>query len=172
MSQYEIVAIVLSAVALLFTLVNIWLYRKLTTEYNALVKEQNDIARKQNAIAEQQNRISQGQAETEIRSLLMSARVELAISGEKCMECSDNNQLQDFYSNRFSAAQEDLRNAYEEACSRYLDGKADKVRFKRMYMVEIRNLVEDETQKEYFDAVKSRYKCILKVYEEWNNLEK
>ena len=37
------------------------------------------------------------------------------------------------YKKMFDAAQEDLRNAYEEACSRYLDGKVDKERFKRSY---------------------------------------
>lgn len=81
-------------------------------------------------------------------------------------------QLQTVYQKMFDAVQEDLRNAYEEACSRYLDEKVDKERFKRMYYSEIQNLVENKDQIEYFDTVKLRYKCIFKVYKEWFDLEK
>ncbi len=41
-----------------------------------------------------------------------------------------------------------------------------------MYKDEIRNLVHDEEFKKYFDGVTSTYKAILKVYREWEDLEK
>ena len=76
------------------------------------------------------------------------------------------------YTGVFKSAQEDLRNAYEEACSRYIDGKVDRERFKRMYFKEIRRLMEDEDQQEHFNKHDSSYKCIIKVYNEWYDLEK
>lgn len=170
MTMYEIVAVIVSIVALVVTLVNVVFYIKLTTKYNALVQEQNKISI-------DQNKISQGQAETQMRELIMRARQEVSVCSEKLVNCvlTDNknsSQLQTVYQKMFDAAQEDLRNAYEEACSRYLDVKVDKERFKRMYYSEIQNLVENKDQIEYFDTVKSRYKCILKVYKEWFDLEK
>ena len=63
-------------------------------------------------------------------------------------------------------------NAYEEACAKYIDNKVDKERFKKNYMVSIRQEVENPTNKERFNATTSPYKAILKVYAEWFNLEK
>ena len=77
----------------------------------------------------------------------------------------------DILSQAFNSAIESNLNAYEEACAKYLDNKVDKERFKRNYSVEIRQLVENTNYKKYFDATTSPYKCILKVYNEWNNLE-
>lgn len=170
MTMYEIVAVIVSIVALVVTLVNVVFYVKLTTKYNALVQEQNKISI-------EQNKISQGQAETQMRELIMRARQEVSVCSEKLVNCvlrdnKNSSQLQTVYQKMFDAAQEDLRNAYEEACSRYLDEKVDKERFKRMYYSEIQNLVENKEQIEHFDTVKSRYKCILKVYKEWFDLEK
>ena len=170
MTTYEIVAVIVSVFAFVVTLVNVVFYIKLTTKYNALVQEQNNISF-------EQNKISQGQAETQMRELIMGARQEVSICSEKLVNCilidnEKDSQLQTVYQKMFDAAQEDLRNAYEEACSRYLEEKVDKKRFKRMYYSEIQSLVENKDQIEYFDSVKSRYKCILKVYKEWFDLEK
>ena len=63
-------------------------------------------------------------------------------------------------------------NAYEEACAKYLDKKVDRKRFQKMYRVEVPQLVEKPELKDYFDAITSRYKAILKVYEMWENAEK
>ena len=170
MTTYEIVAVIVSVFAFVVTLVNMVFYIKLTTKYNALVQEQNNISF-------EQNKISQGQAETQMRELIMGARQEVSNCSEKLVnyiliDNENDSQLRTVYQKMFDAAQEDLRNAYKEACSRYLDEKVDKERFKRMYYSEIQNLVENKDQIEYFDTVKSRYKCILKVYKEWFDLEK
>lgn len=64
-------------------------------------------------------------------------------------------------------------NAYEEACSKYIDGKIDKGRFKKSYNTEIRQLVENSNLNSlYFNPLTSKFKAILRVYDEWNNLEK
>lgn len=72
----------------------------------------------------------------------------------------------------FDAAIENNLNAYEEACAKYLDKKVDRKRFQKMYRVEVPQLVEKPELKDYFDAITSRYKAILKVYEMWENAEK
>jgi len=61
---------------------------------------------------------------------------------------------------------------YEDGCAKYLDEKIDKDRFKKTYQVEIRNLLEANDLKAYFDPHSSRYKAIIKVYSAWENLEK
>ena len=170
MTMYEVIAVIVSIFAFAVTSINVVFYIKLTTKYNKLVEEQNNISN-------EQNKISQGQAETQMRELIMGARQEVSTCSEKLANCvlhenENATELQTVYQKMFEAAQEDLRNAYEEACSRYLDGKVDTERFKRMYYSEIQNLVENKDQIEYFDTVKSRYKCILKVYKEWFDLEK
>ena len=77
------------------------------------------------------------------------------------------------YQSIFDSTIESKLNIYDSACAKYIDGKIDKDRFKKDYHIEIRNLVNDEDlKKQYFDPTTSSYKPILKVYKEWNDLEK
>ena len=156
MTLYEGIAVAVSIIAFIATVVNIFFYFSLTKEYNGLVKEQNKIA--------------QGQAETSMRELIMSARRNVENIAEKVAQ--EDKDVKAIYEKMFNSAQEDLRNAYEEACSRYRDGKIDKERFKRMYSTEIRKLVEDEDQKKIYDSISTPYQCTVAVYEEWFNFEK
>lgn len=159
MTTFEVISAIVSAIAIIISFVNVIFYRRLTKEYNGLVKEQNKIA--------------MGQAETSIRDLIMQARrhigdVSAIVAGMDSKNAKSKKIIQDL----FESAQEDLRNAYEEACSRYLDGKVDKERFKKMYHTEIRQLVEDKEQNKFYDNISSRYECTVKVYTEWCKLEK
>jgi hypothetical protein len=54
-------------------------------------------------------------------------------------------------------------NAYEEACSKYIDNKIDRKRFHQNYRIEIPQLVENEDYKQYFGGENSRYSAILQV---------
>lgn len=72
---------------------------------------------------------------------------------------------------RYKQAIESMLNAYEESCTKYIDNKIDKVRFRKSYSASIRKLVEQKEFESYFDGVKSSYKGILKVYKEWHDLE-
>ena len=72
----------------------------------------------------------------------------------------------------FTAATENYLNVYDELCGKYIDSKIDKVRFRKSFNFEVRNLVEREALKTFFDPTTSRYKAILRVYDEWENLEK
>lgn len=80
-------------------------------------------------------------------------------------------QLEGF-GHAFKAAVESNINAYEEACAKYIDNKYDRKRFKKIYQISLRQLVENPQHKPYFDGVTSRYKAILKVYSEWENPER
>lgn len=71
------------------------------------------------------------------------------------------------------SAVENNLNAYEDACSKYLDNKIDIERFKKTYHTEVRQLVENQNLNSvYFNPLTSKFKAIMKVYDEWNNLEK
>ena len=54
---------------------------------------------------------------------------------------------------------------------KYIDGKIDKERFKKTYIVELRNIVGSDSLKQYIDSTSSPYNAIKKVYNEWNNFE-
>lgn len=49
--------------------------------------------------------------------------------------------------------------------------KVDRERFKKMYLHEIRQLVEYPEFKEKYDSISSRYNATKKVYNEWNHME-
>ncbi|GHX96278.1 hypothetical protein VCSRO67_3461 [Vibrio cholerae] len=89
---------------------------------------------------------------------------------EQGLSIEDNKTLE-IYRKNFNAAVQTLMNTYDDACSKYIDSKVDKVRFKKNYRYEIRNLLENKELKEYFDPLTSRYKPILNVYAEWENIE-
>ena len=83
----------------------------------------------------------------------------------------EDKETLDLYRKSFNAATQTLINYYDSACSKYVDGKVDKVRFKKSYKNEIRKLIENKDLKEYFDPLTSSYKPILNVYAEWEKLE-
>ena len=154
MTSYELAAIIVASLSALFALGSV------VFSYRA--------SRKASAIAEEQTMISQGQIELQIHQMISQTKRDLLDIVLKLQ----GDQSSDIVQQAFETARELNLNAYDEACSKYLDGKVDKDRFKKNYHVEIRQLVEDENNREKFDAVTSRYKCILKVYNEWNDLER
>lgn len=152
MSEYELAAVIISIISTLIALGSIiFSYRT---------------SKKANDIATEQNKISQGQIELQIHQLISQTKKDLLDIALKV----DSGQAE-ILKQAFETARELNLNAYDEACSKYLDKKVDRERFKRNYHVEIRQLVEDPNNGEKFNGVTSKYKCILKVYEEWNNLE-
>lgn len=84
---------------------------------------------------------------------------------------NEDKEALELYRKNFNAATQTLINYYDSACSKYTDGKVDKVRFKKSYKNEIRKLVENKDLNEYFDPLTSSYKPILNVYTEWEHLE-
>ena len=149
MTPYEIVAVVISGIGLVISIFSIFR-------------------------ANSAHKIAQGQIELNIHQLLNQTKKDVMdvtlIIAEKC---SDNDEsMKQTLKQALNTANERNLNAYEEACAKYLDNKVDKERFKKNYHIEIRQLVEDQNNKDKFDANTSPYKGILKVYKEWNDLEK
>ena len=148
MTHYETTSIFISIIAIIGTAFNIW-------------------------YTHSQIKISQGLAENEIFQLISAARKEFQdISFKFLQQDGDKKNHDEVFKGLIQNAKEGLLNAYENGCSKYIDNKIDKERFKKIYLVEIRNIVEDKSFKDKFDSNTSRYKAILKVYKEWNDLEK
>lgn len=149
MGTLDIIELIVSILALIGAVVNIVLYAILTSKYNNMVKTQTLTA--------------QGALETQIRSAISDATKHMTDMALKLKAEPENELAQNVY---FSS-EEQLRNAYEDACAKYLDGKIDKDRFKKMYQFEIQRMVQDETQKEFYDTVTTPYASTIAVYKEW-----
>lgn len=125
--------------------------------------------------AYENTRIANGTIELQIRNMISDSRRHLTSCIHELVALKKNNENQELTENVqaiYESAKQDYLNSYEEACSKYLDNKVDKTRFKKTYSIEIRNIVEKEPFKPVFDSFSSTYTAIKKVYEEWNNLEK
>ena len=109
-----------------------------------------------------------GNIELQIRTMISEAKYRQIQFAEKLNYDSEN----EFLNKQFDAINEELLNAYDEACAKYLDKKVDKERFRKMYFHEIKQLVECKEFSEAYDRVSSRYIATIKVYQEWVNLEK
>ena len=106
--------------------------------------------------------LTKGQVELQIRTLVSEAK-------RHYMEILSKNKDNDAL---VRAALEDLCNTYEELCAKYIDGKVDKGRFRKMYSTEIRQWVENEVFKDKYVEPYTQFHATIKVYKEWNNLEK
>lgn len=104
----------------------------------------------------------------QIRSMITVAKAHFSEMSNQLATNPDNPTLKA----SVSAALEDVANAYDEACAKYLDGKVDKQRFKQLYVNEIRNWVDSEAVKDKYIMPQSRFHATVKVYDEWNNLER
>ncbi len=136
---------------------------------------------KANTIAQENLNLQLGMVELEMRQAIENAKSKVneiniimapLIAKKEAGNIDAEGELTlDSYSKSFSAAVQTLMNTYDDACSKYIDKKVDKSRFKKNYKYEIRNLLENKELKEYFDPLTSRYKPILNVYTEWESSE-
>lgn len=157
---FEIIAIVISLAALIFTLID--------------RKRQSARLKNSDEKAERAIRLSEGNIELSIRNSISEGRhrMNMAIKDLQNFKLLHPNNDISIMSKLFYSALEDFLNHYERACMLYLDDKIDKNRFKLEYSTEIRNLVEKGEYKEkYFPAHTSKYRAILLVYHSWENLE-
>ena len=123
---------------------------------------------KRSAASKTANDLTKGQVEMQIRSMITVAKAHFSEMSNQLAANPDNPTLKA----SVSAALEDVANAYDEACAKYLDGKVDKQRFKQLYVNEIRNWVDSEAVKDKYIMPQSRFHATVKVYDEWNNLER
>lgn len=134
-----------------------------------------------NRIAQENLNLQHGMVELEISQSIEGAKSSIneisivmvpyiAKEEENTLNPEEESVLK-LYRKNFNAATQTLMNYYDSACSKYIDGKVDKVRFKKTYKNEIRKLLENKDLQEYFNPLTSSYKPILNVYDEWENLE-
>ena len=86
------------------------------------------------------------QVEMQIRELILSARSRYE---DKVVQFKDEED-DELRKAMIDSALEGVLNAYDEACAKYLDGKVDKERFKKLYHDEIRQLVDNVATKEKY----------------------
>ena len=108
-----------------------------------------------------------GSVEMEIRTMITNAKNRFADLGLQL----ENNQNSETLKKAVNSALEDVCNAYNEACAKYLDGKVDKKRFKKNYINEIKNIVTANPTKNKFIQPQTEYNATVIVYNEWHNLE-
>jgi len=128
----------------------------------------NKIALENAKLSAENTRLSNGNLEIQLREM---------ISGSNKLLCSvlqslyskedDPDEKKGLETSMMKLADQEILNAYEEACMKYLDGKVDKERFKNTYVDEIRKIVKNNEAK--FGT--TSYTAISKVYKEWNDLE-
>lgn len=136
---------------------------------------------KANIIAQENLSLQIGMVELEMRQAIENAKAKVNDIGiimaplkakEEALSIDEEGKITlDSYSKNFNAAVQTLMNTYDDACSKYIDNKVDKARFKKNYKYEIRNLLESKDLKEYFDPLTSKYKPILVVYAEWEETD-
>lgn len=132
-------------------------------------KKNKELSRQAIELSEQYNKYVSGQLEIQLRDYIRSTKKDV-VAASLQLNPTDSDESKKYLLQGAKTAIEENLNAYEEACAKYNDGKIDKERFKKMYFTEIRNLVKSNSYASYFGAG-SEYTAILKVYNEWNNLE-
>ncbi|MBO4283341.1 MAG: hypothetical protein J5958_01835 [Clostridia bacterium] len=105
-------------------------------------------------------RMEYGNAELQIRTMISEANYHLCEAKAKYADKPQSETLDKV----FKALNEDIMNVYDEACAKYNDKKVDRERFKKMYVYEIRQLVEAFPEKY---GVTTKYAATLRVYQEW-----
>ena len=103
----------------------------------------------------------------QIREMISSAQCRYTDLG---IQLSKDDQNETLIAS-VNAALEYVLNVYDEACAKYIDKKVDRERFKKLYITEIRNLVENDSTKSYYVMPQSKFQATVKVYREWYNLE-
>ena len=158
MTPFEVVSLILAFAAII---VSIIAYRKADTATT-----------KANNIALGNFELYIGERITSTKEKVSDVSLQMATLISKQKRTADDEKVLAIFEKVFKAAVENNINAYEDACAKYLDKKVDQIRFEKLYKAEIRQLVESDDLSEYFDGVTSKYKAILKVYDQWENLEK
>jgi hypothetical protein len=155
MSTYEEISVGLSVLALLISIVS-----SIVISYKS--GKSNGIANNALSESEKANRVSMGGIELTISDKIESSQDRLSSVIEKLIPLSSRNKRSELnedeskllahYQRVLKSAMESNVNAYEEACTKYLDEKIDKDRFKKSYFKSIENLVKSDEYKDFLGA--------------------
>ena len=140
---------IIAGLSLLVSAINAVLYFRLQGKYNEMTKTQTSTA--------------QGAIETQVRNSISDATKEVLHYATEVEKNPSSKVTQKAY----FTAEEMYRNAYEDACAKYLDRKIDVERFEKMYKQEIYKLVNDPQQKEFYATNQTTYASTVAVYKNW-----
>lgn len=159
----DIAAVFMAGVALFSYFKNI----ELTKQNISLTEQSINLTSRYNEMVNTQTLTAQGALETQIRNTITEANHEIIMVALEKQKHKSEEQRDKILTTALELAEENYRNAYEDACAKYLDGKIDKDRFEKMYKTEIKNLVEKEPHKEHYADIQSPYSNTKRVYAEW-----
>lgn len=115
-----------------------------------------------------------GALELEIRNAILTTATrvaDLALAHTETLRKGVSDPMYEMVHGTIQAAIEQNLTAYDEACAKYLDGKVDRSRFKKMYQTEIRQVVEKPEFRDYFTRT-TQFHSLVKVYEDWEHKPK
>ena len=140
---------IIAGLALLVSVINVVLYLGLQGKCNDMTKIQMLTA--------------QGAIETQVRNSISDATKEVLHYATEV----EKNPSSEVTQQAYFSAEEMYRNAYEDACAKYIDRKIDVERFEKMYKHEIYKLVNDPQQKEFYATNQTAYASTVVGYKNW-----
>ncbi len=160
MEKYEVLSLFIG-----FTNIGVIATIAIVTNFNS---------KKLKDIEEKNLKLNEAQTELYIQELIMNARkliLDITLEKLKLEVDSENKSQSELIEALMSHTLQEVLNSFEIACSKYLDDKVDKKRFKKTYIREITELFSIEAYKILLTDTNS-YQAIKKVNNEWNNHEK
>ena len=147
-------------------------------------KKANEFANTANSFANKANEISIGQTETALREQIALSRQRMEDVGFKLQEVLKGREKHtlspeeqkhlEFLETTWDSAVEGFLNAYEDAAGKFIDNKTDPVRFKKIYIEEVRNICDPKRQsylRHMHPESTSKFEAIWKIYKEWHRHE-
>ncbi len=159
----NIAEVIMAGVALFSFFKNI----KLTKQNIALTEQSINLTSRYNEMVNTQTLTAQGALETQIRNAINESNHEIIMVALEKQKYQDVEKRDKTLMSALELSEENYRNAYEDACAKYLDSKVDRDRFEKMYKSDIRKLVESDAHKKYYADIQSPYSNTRRVYEEW-----
>jgi len=165
MTNYEFLTLLISFTTLIVSLIVF-----INSKNIRLVDEKN--SNRLMEIEESNLKHNMAQTELHIQELLVNARkLFLDINLEKLkLSLDGNSDAKELAQKLTSNSLQEILNAYEIACMKYLDSKVDKDRFKKAYFQEVRQIFENDSYKPFLSKENS-FHALKKVNSDWNNLE-
>lgn len=162
------------AISIISLLVAIY-YRRAAKNHSRLVREKIDegLAKASLALDNSNEAITSAKngIELMLNSQIEKTKIELTKTADKIRSTSLTKKNRIVLLAELKASIENYLNQYENYCDFYQSDSIDKDRFIRQRHIEIVNLVEGETTKEYFlDLDKSTYTSTVEVYREIKKL--
>ena len=121
------------------------------------------LSRKSNRISEDAAKAQQAAVEIQLKQEIDRTYAEVQRWMDTVAYCND--ECSEEVTDHLDLAVADYRNAYENACSKYLHGMVNAEDFESMYKEDIKRLVTDKEHKKYYQKWDTEYKNTREVYE-------